>query len=248
MRLPYILVESVTREGLIHIGKDEASHLAKVLRARPGFRFIGFDGKGQGWEGEWEGSRPGGGGIARVVQPLPYESETKPSVTLAVGIVKGPRMDWAVEKAAELGVERFLTFHSRFGVVEPGARRLARWKSIAIAAAKQSRRLRLMEVCPPVDFELLIRNFGSEHPAGSVLALDLLPESVEPGTAQYGMTSFDRTTFVIGPEGGFSDDERSIIRKAGIPSISLGRHPLRTETAVVAAATLGFNPMVRFAR
>ena len=240
-------------EDQLTVSGDEAHHLIKVLRAKIGYRFIGFDGKGHRWRAEISSisrnevtariidtiieSSPvlRGGSKGEVNQKENCLSEI--GLEVAVGIIKGSRMDWAVEKAAELGAVRFKPLTTRYSVVSPGQGRIERWRSIALSAAKQSRRLWLMDVCQPFTLEQAVEGTASD-PECKMCALVLNDDStplVQIWDNIVHKTTIKRLILFIGPEGGFSDDEVKLFRRAEIPLANIGEKPLRTETAVAVA-------------
>jgi len=232
-REPQILTPPPDGEGIIRFDDEESAHLARVLRMKPGDRFIAFDGRGAGWSAE----------IAAVnrslvtARTLGEIGDTPPMrrVTVAVGSVKASRMDWAVEKAAECGASAFIPLESRYSVVEPGAGKVRRWRSLALAAAKQSRRLQVMEVSEPSSLDALLTGWRDRRNAGIFLC-NVSGES--PGLKEFldlMMKDVAEILILIGPEGGWSEEEIAAAKEAGAATISLGDHTLRTETAVVAA-------------
>ncbi|MDP8228566.1 MAG: RsmE family RNA methyltransferase [Candidatus Electryoneaceae bacterium] len=235
------------------VSGDEAHHLIKVLRAKVGYRFIGFDGKGHGWRAEITSiSRKNV--IARIIEPImdspPGGRTLASNITLevAVGVIKGNRMDWAVEKAGELGAVRFTPLTSRYSVVSPGRGRVERWRTIALSAAKQSRRCWLMEVCQPLSLEQVVEDAASDSACGMcalVLNDDTMP-LIQIWNNIVSQQSIKRLILFIGPEGGFSTDEVDLFQHSGIPLACVGEKTLRTETAVaVALGTVTNAPIVR---
>ena len=219
--------------GRLVVAGAESRHLVRALRAKPGFKFIAIDGLGNGWRAKIAAVK-GERVEALAVEELESEPPPTPAVTVAVGVVKGARMDWAVEKAAELGATGFIPLLAAFGSVQPGEGRLTRWRAIAIAAAKQSRRLRLMDVYKPQALTNLLASMGSRQlwVFDTVSAQSFSPKMAPPISGSQGLTA------LIGPEGGFSNAEREAVGNRSPIRIRLGSHPLRTETAVVAALAL----------
>jgi 16S rRNA (uracil1498-N3)-methyltransferase len=154
------------------------------------------------------------------------DPESIPDVWLAFAPVKRTQTDWLVEKATELGVARLLPVITQRTIAERV--KLDRLEAIAIEAAEQCGRTRLPEIAEPVSLKqfLTARDasrplyFADENGGGPVA------ETFKPGAA----------LILIGPEGGFTDEERALIRAApGAAPISLGPRILRAETAALAA-------------
>jgi len=225
-RHPYIFAEAIQNTENIQITGSEARHLAASLRARPGYEFIAFDGKGHGCLAQIvaTGRKEV---VAKVVYRLHDESLPVVCITVAVSIIKGNRMDWAVEKAAEIGAWKFIPMLSEFGVVDPRQSRLDHWHGITMSAAKQSRRKRVMIVDAPQNLQDVITTaentiWAFDNSEGCILFTELIAK-LKPSS---------KVTMLIGPEGGFSDKELATFREHNIHRVSIGPHPLRTETAV----------------
>ncbi len=245
-RAPFILVEQMTGGGELKVAKNEVGHLVKVLRAESGFMITAFDGQGNGWLAEVSTFRGrddspihrGGSALpfendvtCKILETLPAESPGRLRLSVGVGIVKGSRMDGAVEKASELGAETFIPLLTERTVVKPGVGKVERWRNIALASAKQSRRLLLMRVASPVSLKEFI--CSSLNSCSDVWAM-------HNGDGTRHITDYFREielpislTVLIGSEGGFSDLEIELFRNSEIPLVNMGCRPLRTETAVV---------------
>lgn len=236
-RTPFVLVESPQDPDDLVIRGGEARHLGRVLRACVGYRFNAFDGLGNGWLAEVVSVRKNAI-HARIIDRLSLEHPTAINLSVAVGIVKGSRMDWAVEKAAELGVQHFIPLITRYSVVTPGSGRVERWKGIALSAAKQSGRFRLMEIVPPVEYEQFISESTKD---GETWILDASDGSNSLQEMCTSLQTSSHLTLVFGPEGGFSEEELELARKNRIPFVKMQNHILRTETAVTAAVATIFN-------
>jgi len=150
-------------------------------------------------------------------------------LVLAPALLKGAKMDLVVEKATELGVRRIVPVASRH-VVGRGAR-TERWRRIALAAAKQSGRTAVPAVDPTLPFAELVR---SAWPGVRLLAWEderTTPFAALPATAAAAVV-------VLGPEGGFADDEVAAARAHDFVTVSLAPRVLRAETAALVAVAL----------
>lgn len=207
-----VLVHDPSRPDL---SAADAHHLARVLRLQPGETVVAADGRGA-----WALCRYLGG---QRLEPegLPvHEPAPEPLITVAFAPVKGERSEWVVQKLTELGVDRVIVTTTARSVVRWSGERaraaMERLRRIAAEAACQSRRVWLPEVEGVVPLATL---------AESGLAL------AEPGAPPLGG---DRTGVVVGPEGGWDEAELAL----GWPTVGLGPHVLRAETAAVAAGVL----------
>ena len=166
----------------------------------------------------------------RVLEPLAPPPRA-PEFEAALAIVRFRRFEWAVEKVTELGVRRVLPViaaRSDSRLVESATSRLPRWRRIAFEAAQQSRRLASPRIERPRHFERAIAS-------GTVARRVLLDPSGSP-LARLGGAGPCR--FLIGPEGGWTEEEVASAKASGCIAARLGGTILRSETAAVAAASV----------
>jgi 16S rRNA (uracil1498-N3)-methyltransferase len=204
-------------------------HLA-VLRLRIGDLLTLFNGSG----GEYECrlTRTTKNSVrARVLAWHDLERESGIGITLAQGLSGSDRMDYAMQKATELGVRAIRVLATERSVVrlsdERADRRLAHWRNIVTAACEQCGRNRLPEVHPVATLGAFLsgNDAGAQRlllaPSGTVRLRELAPA--------------ERIIVLIGPEGGLSGDEEHRILNAGYTAVRIGPRVLRTETAPLAA-------------
>ena len=189
-------------------------HLERVLRLRPGDRFTVSDGAG-GWRVCRFGARvEPDGPVHRVDRP-------EPALTVGFALTKGERPEVAVQKLTELGVDRIVPFVAARSVVrwddERAGRHVERLRRVAREASMQSRRVRL-----PVVDDVATFATAAALPGAALCDRDGAPPSLE------------HPTLLIGPEGGWADEERS----CGLSAVDLGPQILRAETVALAAGTL----------
>lgn len=220
----------------VELGTGDARKVAVVLRARDGDAIEVVDSSGRVYAGR---VRLDGKHVRAVLErEAGAPRALRLAVTLAQGLPKGPKMDFVVEKATELGVAAILPFASS-RTAGDGARagKLERWRRIAKSAAQQCGRVEVPEVAEPIDFAGLVERAASYdlvlvpwELAGAGPLRERLPELIE------GVRS---VLLAIGPEGGFSHEEARALELAGAVLVSLGSRILRTETAgLVAYAVL----------
>ncbi|MBW3670018.1 MAG: 16S rRNA (uracil(1498)-N(3))-methyltransferase [Actinobacteria bacterium] len=200
---------------------DDRHHLSRVLRLRAGETVSASDGRGRWrpctWTGEdGDGGLVPAGEVARVAAPAP-------AITVAFAPVKGDRPEWVVQKLTEVGVDRIVVLATARSVVrwegDRAAKHVERLGRVAREAAMQSRRAWL----PQVEGVVAFHEAAGASGGGVALA--------EPGGAP---PSLDRPVVLVGPEGGWSDDELAV----ELPRVGLGPTVLRAETAAVAAGVL----------
>jgi 16S rRNA (uracil1498-N3)-methyltransferase len=236
---------------------DQARHLSRVLRAQPGMEFDVVAG-GHAW-------------LARIASidrdsvhfTLLHELHTAPAlpVTLLLSIFKFDRMEWAIEKAVELGCSRIIPIaaeRTEKHLAQAAGKRVDRWRRLALEAAKQSRRSDLAEIVEPARLAAILATSEPgerpQHaPAEEQTAplrillseteedqplLRILQESPERSPEKRSEKSTDPTAGImlaVGPEGGWTAAEIAMFTRAGWHSASLGPRILRVETAVIAA-------------
>jgi 16S rRNA (uracil1498-N3)-methyltransferase len=209
----------------------EAHHLAGVMRVKPGEEVIVFDGSGaEFWcRVETVGKRE----VAlAVVQRREVDREPRRAVTLFCALPKGDRQKRLIEQSVELGVRRFVPLRTRRAVVQPDGDVCERLRRAVLEASKQCGRNRLMEIgeacgAPP----------SADLTPSGTLKLIAHPGSTDSPAAAARAANVSPTTSIallIGPEGGFSDEEAEAALAAGWQPVDLGPRILRIETAAVA--------------
>ena len=161
--------------------------------------------------------------------------ESPCSIHLAQGIPRGEKMEWIVQKATELGVATISPLLTQHGSVKHDTARLEKkrhqWQAIAISACEQSGRNHIPLIHMPCSFEAYLKQ---QQPALNKWILD--PYS--PHTLKSQVKHSTHIALLIGPEGGFHEDEIKLARESGYQSLSLGPRILRTETATIAALSI----------
>lgn len=211
---------------------DSASQHVRVLRLREGDALRLFNGDGLEYSAHLlEVSKRTV--RAQVADATPTGSESGLILHLGQAISRGERMDYAVQKATELGCSRITPLFTERCEVrlnsERQDKRLRHWQQVAISACEQSQRNALPELQPPQTLEQWLSDCDAE------LKLVLHPHSAVP------LASLDKPASVallIGPEGGLSDAEVELAQQQGFQPLTLGPRILRTETAPVAACAI----------
>lgn len=231
MRLSRFFIDAPLSLGQHALPEAQSHYIGRVLRLAPGAAVQLFDGSGREFLGELvevgkkqvrvELSESLEG---QVVSPL--------AVHLGQGLSRGERMDWAIQKATELGVEQITPIVSARCEVrlkdERTDKRMQHWRQVAISACEQCGRSVLPLIHPPLILADWLQQTQAElklvlHPVAEPLASHAAPQSL---------------AFLIGPEGGLSDAEVAQAQDAGFHSARLGPRVLRTETAAVVALTV----------
>jgi len=193
-------------------------HLTRVLRLRPGDAVTVTDGAGG-----WRRCRlaDDGGETLAPAGAVEHRPRAQPLLTVAFALTKGERPEWVVQKLTEAGVDRIVPFAAARSVVRwdggRADRNVERLRRVAREAAMQSRRAWLPEV-------------GALASFAQVAALDGAALAERAGAPP----SLARPTLLVGPEGGWADEER----EAGLARVGLGPFVLRADTAALAAGLL----------
>ena len=228
MRIPRIFIDAdLAKNASVALPAEAAKHVGKVLRLPAGASLRLFNGKG----GEWQSELSFVDGVA-FATPLTFNAEDNESpiaVTLLQGIGRGERMDYAIQKAVELGVAAIQPVFTERTVVKLSGPRLEKrqqhWQAIVVAACEQSGRNKLPALLPAVHLP-------------EALALEAEQKWVLAPSAEQALASVSQPATVgllIGPEGGLSDGEIAQAESQGWQPWQLGPRVLRTETAGSAA-------------
>ena len=220
------------------IDGQELDHLRKVLRLKPGDHITVFD--DTGWEHEAViRSVAGAQGEIEIVRSYQAERESPLHLTLAVGLTKGAKIDFVVEKATELGVQTIIPFTSAHAVPKLDERKIAarteRWRKIALSATKQCGRTQAPEILPLMRFEELL--VSAQPEAAKLLCWERETEQ-SLRQAHEKLRDTKGLLVAVGPEGGFSPIEAELARQHGFEQVHLGRRILRAETAAITALSL----------
>ncbi len=233
MRIPRIFTEQALITGeLLQLEEAASHHLSKVLRMQAGRELILFNGAG--------------GEFAAVIQEVSKKSvtvaiaehladnrESPLQLELAIGISRGERFEWVLQKATELGVTKITPLITERTEVKVGGERqeklIDRWQQIIISACEQCQRNLLPELSTPIQIADWLNTVNSDlrfvlhHRDSKTLPAEQKPQSV---------------SLLIGPEGGLSESEIAQAQTKSFSALTLGPRVLRTETAPVAAISL----------
>jgi len=230
-RLPRFAIESPPdARGTVRIAREEAHHMRDVMRLVPGDAVALIDQEGWNYSGTISGYGRDG---ALVHVASSQRARPRPPLIVAPAIIKGPRMDFVVEKAAELGAtEMWPMVCARTVGKAPGREKILRWRRLAAAAAKQSLALPPMQVRDALPFTTLIRAVPRD-----TLAL-ICSAGAQPMIRMMGNERRAGLLIASGPEGDFEQAELEAALAAGFVAVGLGPTRLRSETAAIAALAL----------
>ena len=219
---------SAVAPGRVVIAGPQAHHLARVLRVRPGERGVAVS---DGVEYEIEVVEVGGSRVVgRVIGDRPVQGEPDVTITLLQAVLPNPDFDAVIEGGTAVGIVRVIAIQAERSIARPAAQRLARWAAIAGSAAEQSHRGTVPEISGPVSLAAALEQ------AGGAKLLVLEPSASMPLTrAIDGSAAY---TIAVGPEGGWTDTELSLMRERDGVVVNLGPRILRARLAPVVAAAI----------
>lgn len=220
----------LTDQSPVALDERSYGYLTRVMRLGVNDSVEVFNGQGQEHRAILMKS-PQGHWLLDIQEPLPRCADSTLTLRLIQGISRGERMDYAIQKATELGVTTIQPVACERSVVrlnsEQAERRLAHWQAVAIASAEQSKRHSVPTVLPIKSYEA----YWGQPIEHERLVLD--PEASKSLKA---FTPAQATLdLIIGPEGGLADGELVLARQFGAIAVRLGPRVLRTETAAAAA-------------
>jgi 16S rRNA (uracil1498-N3)-methyltransferase len=211
---------------------DQAMHLARVLRAEPGQI---YDIVANGFLHRAEIARVS---PDEVLFTLHEELEANAALPLhlLLAIFKFDHFEWAVEKATELGVGSItpvLARRTEKHLAQAAAKRVERWRRIALEAAKQSRRTDIPAIADPIPLKLALE----QEPAATRILLSETEQEVSLSAALQS-SSAGELALAIGPEGGWTPEEMALFTTRAWQHVTLGPRILRAETAAIAAIAI----------
>jgi 16S rRNA (uracil1498-N3)-methyltransferase len=214
---------------------EAVAHHLHVVRQQSGDELVLFNGEGGQVRARLAeiGKRRAS---AEVIAHEAVDVELPFRMTLAQGLPESSKMDWIVEKAVELGAAGVIPLAAQRSVVrlsgDRADKRLAHWQGVVVSASEQCGRNRLAHVAPVQDANRWLATPGE----GTRI---LLSPRADASLAQWvRATRAQDVTLLVGPEGGFTDQEEDAARAAGALALSMGPRVLRTETAGLAALAI----------
>ena len=231
----FFISPSQIMDDEIFITGDDLNHMKNVLRLKPGKEVYASDGVDTDWLcliNRYEDDSA----VLDILEVIDDTNELSVEIHLFQGLPKKDKLEWIIQKSVELGVATITPLSMARSIVKIEGKskdkKVQRWQNIADAAAKQSKRSRLPQVKEPVSIKNALDTLEEmdmilvpyENADGMKYTRDVLSHAVNCG----------KIGIVIGPEGGFDDDEIKLLQSLDGKIITLGKRILRTETAGLA--------------
>lgn len=232
MRRFYALKENITGNTVL-FDRAESAHICRVLRLEPGEQILVCDGSGMDYECTLTAC--GEKCAARIERCFQNKNEPQTELVLFQSVIKNEKMDFVIQKAAELGISRIvpvLTERTVVKITPEEAHKQARWQKIALEACKQCGRSKVPAIEPVCTFQSAVEKL-SQYP----LKLTAYEEEKSVSIAK-AVRKSQSAAYFIGPEGGITEAEHKSLENAGAVSVSLGRRILRAETAAIVAGAV----------
>ncbi len=235
----FVPPESIVSD-VVAIPQPQARQIARVLRLAPGDQIVALDDTGVEYEVVLT-DVDAKGASGKVVDRRPALGEPQRRIVLYQALLKSDRFELVLQKCTELGVSAFVPFVSGRTVVRERAKghtrsRVDRWLRIVTEAAEQSRRGRIPTILDPVTLQEAVEGASGT----TIMPWEDERDSGLRTTISQALTEADGASdvaIIVGPEGGFAEDEVDFAREHGVRVVNLGRRILRAETAAIAAVS-----------
>ena len=219
----YFFDKEIQSDEIIELDKEVLHHLIKVLRKDSDYTFRIADMKGKIFHAHLIDDKR-----CMIDEFLDENNELDCNITCILSLIKNDKFELCIQKLTELGVKRIVPYNARRSVVKiREKKKLERFEKIAREASEQCHRNFIPEICDPCDLKDL-KNYLSER--------NYICYESEKNISDIDKSS--SVTYIIGPEGGFEDQEYEKIVSMGFESISLGTRILRAETAALYMTSL----------
>ena len=225
----FYLSEVLSAGRAVSLPDNVVRHL-HVLRLRPDDEIVLFNGDGKAYPARLDVLEKRRATV-EILREEEADNESPLNITLVQAVSSGERMDFTLQKSVELGVNEIIPVESARSVVklsgERAEKRVSRWQEIVISACEQSGRNTVPAVRPLLPFRRALQNLPDAE-AKLLMGLNrsCRLNSLPPPRS---------VVFMVGPEGGWTEEEERLAQEAGFQAVSLGRRVLRTETAALAA-------------
>jgi 16S rRNA (uracil1498-N3)-methyltransferase len=226
----------------VTLSAEEARHARDVLRLREGAELFVFDGLGREFQCVIQVIKRNSVELAILKEVGPASPESSLKLTLAIALLKGEKFDLVIQKTTELGVHQItplLTERTDIKLAEGEStlKRLARWQRIALESGKQAGRAYVPTINPPRSFDEMLKSNVKESNVCRVMFSERDGQSL-PRATDDSCEQASRVCAMVGPEGGWTDEEIQSARQNDWKIVTLGGRTLRAETAGITVVAL----------
>lgn len=227
------LASEISDQGFAFVKGREVRHARKVLRLQIGDPVIVFDSEGNEFLGKVKRYYSKEDMEITLVEELEREVESVKNVHLVMGLCRSKNFELALQKCTEIGVASIIPLETTRSILKSSdaLHKLDRWKDIALDATKQSTRVTIPEIMQPQTLETLFENYALNAENSIIAAVSENQQGLRD--ISENLKSAEDIFIIIGPEGGFTDEETSLVKSKGVNIITLGKRVLRAETAAI---------------
>jgi 16S rRNA (uracil1498-N3)-methyltransferase len=233
-------------EKSVTLSGEETRHARDVLRLQSGDEIFVFDGAGREFHCIIQTINRDSTELMVIAEVASTRPESSLNLTLAIALLKGEKFDLVIQKATELGVKRIVPVDTERADVrlrdnEGAHKRVARWRRIALEAAKQTGRAHVPEIVAPLTSKLLLTSEAAGKEISTNVTRLMFSErdgrSLSEATNSFAGQPTEIVA-LVGPEGGWTYEEIELAREGSWEIVTLGGRTLRAETAAIVAVTL----------
>lgn len=228
-------IDSPFEGSEIQLSDDQAHHVANVMRAKVGDALTLFDAGGNEYQTEITAKSKKRVTVKKLSSSRP-ERKLQRAITIVAALPKGDRQKFLIEKLVELGVQRLVPLNSARSVAQINEKVMGRLKKQIIEATKQCRRSYLMEVLPAVSLAEAVAMPANDSTTSFFVAHPYTDQTL--ASVKDRLIESKSIGWLVGPEGGFSEEEFGLMTDAGWSPVSFGEIILRVETAALSAAAI----------
>lgn len=233
----FVKSENIKEDVILIINPSDIKHIVNVLRLKAGDKLILAAPDDLVYEVQISKIKPDSIETT-ILEKCESERKLNINIILAQSVLKGPKQDILIQKATELGVRKIIPLTTRNTVVKMAsekdkAQKIQKWQKISCEAAKQCKRIDIPEICPVANLKELLK---SDNWGIKIACVEREAKlSIKSFLSRNKHNSKKNILLIIGPEGGWSDDELKLFNENEIFPVSLGNLILRAETAAITA-------------
>lgn len=233
----FVPPKDIEKRKDIRLSDEKSHYLLSVVRCNIGDKISVIDGKGKTYEAEVSGISKKSVFI-NILREIQLDRESRLNLILCQGILKGEKMDIVIQKAAELGVKEIIPLITERCLVKE-TRKVKRWQKIAEESAEQCGRAVIPLIHEPLNLKTLHIAYNEKKINGFIFWEEGGRSLREAFTKLAPFNLFSTLVFIIiGPEGGFTEEEVNLAEKYGLIRTTLGKRILRAETAAIVSIAL----------